>query len=772
MPTYRFPVLIWEDYEGYFTAKLIEYEHNFYMIFGGKYVAGIDRTPTGMGRTPEDALFQVKEYLSWSYEKYPWQPAPDFLDPKLINFKVQIRPEYRVDERVYPCDESLPLRVNCVYGRQEGGLLVAVLPVLGVHFYYYDPLSLKELVNHYVQERLKGMTPKELSRYLPPKSVTLDALVLQVSQKEIRRQEAPVLRALSAVAEPLGDKSLRKRFSRAWERDSEVADLVQRIEKERANVILVGESGVGKTSVLVEAVRRIERKMESAEEDGDESAVIQHRFWLTSGARLIAGMQYLGQWEERCEQVIKEISDIGGVLLVDNLLDLVRTGGQSPSDSIATFLLPYLQRGELRLIAEATPAELDACRRLLPGFADLFQILNIHTFSREKAISVLDHTISILKRNLNVSASDGISDLVYRLFNRFLPYQAFPGKTVSFLTEIFDRADLERAGLVTREKIIEQFIRRTGLPELFLRDDITLDHTEVLETFRKQVIGQEEPCRVAAGLVTTFKAGLNDPNRPVGVLLFCGPTGVGKTELAKALSKFFFGYGEQKDRLIRLDMSEYSGFGAAERMLGEPDGEPSELIKKVRRQPFVVLLLDEIEKANPEIFDLLLSVFDEGRLTDRYGRTTTFRSAVIVMTSNLGADKLDAVGFGKQQTPSYTAEAMSFFRPEFYNRIDAIVRFSPLDRDMILAITRKELTEITGREGLVKANIKLQWTERLVEKIAREGFDPRYGARPLQRALETLVVAPLARFLIEHPTPAGAVIQLDLDTNGQVTFII
>src|SRR5262245_19812171 len=226
MPTYRFPVLIWEDYEGYFTAKLIEYEHNFYMIFGGKYVAGVDRTPTGIGQSAEEALYQVKEYLSWSYEKYPWQPAPDFLDPKLISFKVQIRPEYRIQERVYPCDESLPMKVNCVYGRQEGGLLVAVLPVLGVHFYYYDPKSLKELVNHYVQERLKGMTPRELSRYLPPKSVELDAVVLQVSQKETRRQEPPLLSALNTVAEPLGDKSLRKRFSRAWERDREVADLV------------------------------------------------------------------------------------------------------------------------------------------------------------------------------------------------------------------------------------------------------------------------------------------------------------------------------------------------------------------------------------------------------------------------------------------------------------------------------------------------------------------------------------------------------------------
>jgi ATP-dependent Clp protease ATP-binding subunit ClpC len=773
MPTYRFPVLIWEDFEGYFTAKLIEYEHNFYLIYGGKYVAGTDRAPTGIGRTADDALYQVKEYLAWSYEQYPWQPAPDFLEPRLIHFKVLIRPEYRVEDRVYPCDEQISLRVACIHGRQENGLLVAVLPVLGIRFYYYEPKSLKELVNHYVQERLKGMSPRELSRQLPPKNIALDGIVLHINQKEKKDRDLPELKNLKSVAEPLGDKSLRRRFSRAWERESEVADLVQRISKERANVILVGESGVGKTAVLVEAVRQIERQLQNtADDDDDDEANYQYKFWLTSGARLIAGMQYLGQWEERCESVISELSDIGGVLCVDNLLDLARTGGRSSSDSIAMFLLPYLQRAELRLMAEATPAELDACRRLLPGFADLFQILNISQFIRTKAISVLDRAATSLKRNMNVNASEGIVDLVYRLFNRFVPYQAFPGKTISFLSDIFERAGIEKAGEVTNKKVIEQFVRRTGLPELFLRDDMVLDFAEVLETFRKQVIGQQEACNVAANLVTTFKAGLNDPNRPVGVLLFCGPTGVGKTELAKSISRFFFGSGEQQDRLIRLDMSEYSSPGAAERFLGEPDGEPSALIKRVRQQPFVVLLLDEIEKANPEIFDLLLSLFDEGRLTDRYGRTTIFRSAMIVMTSNIGADKFDAIGFGKQQLPSYTSEAMSFFRPEFYNRIDMIVRFEPLDQNMILAITKKELNEISQREGLTKAGIRLNWTEGLVERLSRAGFDPRYGARPLQRAIETTIVAPLARYLNEHQELKNVLIQIDLDTNEQVAFTI
>ena len=757
MPTCKFPVLIWEDFEGWFTACLLD---------DAACIHSNTEFPTAIATTAAEALLHLKEYLDWLYKQFPSFDEPDFDEPKLLTIRVNVRPEYKVGKRLFPDDKEVALHVPCVSGKQKGGMLVCAIPTLKLKFFYHEPTALKDLVRHYVQEECKGMTLQQIARYLPPKNLALEEIAFHVhyyDQKWSYKQGAPTL---LNVAEPLGEKNLRRQFSRAWGREAAVANLIHRSQHEKANVILVGEPGVGKTAVLIEAVRSIERHRE---QDNDEAQSV-HRYWLTSGARLIAGMKYLGQWQERVEELIQEITSLNGVLCVDNLLDLVRTGGRTPSDSIAAFLLPFLQRGDVRMIAEATPAELDACRRLLPGFADLFQVLKLEPFEHDAALLALQRVATNLQQNLQVEIVEGTIELIYHLFRRFVPYQVFPGKTVPFLRDVCERAAIAKSATVTKETVIEQFIRLTGLPELFLRDEVGLEQNDVMAELQRQVIGQEDAVQTAADVILTFKAGLNDPKRPLAVLLFAGPTGVGKTELAKAVSRFLFGHGEMKDRLVRLDMSEYSGWNAAERLRTAPDGSPSDLIKKVREQPFVVLLLDEVEKADPEVFDVLLSVFDEGRLTDRYGRTTTFRSAVIVMTSNLGADKFSTFGFGEMSQPSYTAEVMSFFRPEFFNRMDAVVRFTPLTLTTIRAITEKELTEIAAREGMTKGGIRLQWSEAVLELIAREGFDPRFGARPLQRTLETLVVAPLARYLLEHPKVKNTTLQLDVDETGTIAF--
>lgn len=762
MATHRFPVLISEDFSGRYTGRLVDDEQD-------------PRVPlVGTGGSVREVLLQLKEYLVWSYEREPWRSSPDFHDPKLIEFRVDVRPEYKVKDRIYPCDESVSLRVACIHGRQESGMLVGALPLLGIQFYYYESKALRGLVTTYVQESFKSHTPQRLSRYLPPKSLLLDEIVVTDSKRRsIIKSESPELRNLQVVTDPLGSDAMRLSFSRAHTRERKVAELTQLLSSERANVLLVGETGVGKTSVLVDSVRNLERELRALAKDNPE-ADTSHKIWATSAGRLIAGMKYLGQWQERCEKIIEELARIDGVLAVEKLLDLMRTGGASETDSIASFLLPFIERGELRIVGEATPAELDACRRLLPGFISNFRILHIPSFTDAEALGALKAYCVVIERNSSARIDTDVRTLICGLFRRFLPYEGFPGKTVNFTSRLYEIARTKSLPEIGKDLVISEFVKLTGLPELFLRDEVTLGEQDVRAFFETEVIGQPEACRAATSAVLTFKAGLNDPGRPLGVLLFTGPTGVGKTELARTLARFFFGEAEPSERFIRLDMSEYSLPGSAERLIAKAYGEPSEFINRMRRQPLAVVLLDEIEKADASVFDVLLSIFDEGRLTDRFGSTTYFSSALILMTSNLGSSKGDPLGFGmgETSTTSYDRAAQTFFRPEFYNRIDTVLSFRSLDRESVRRIVEKELTALMTREGLKKRDIKLSWTQKLVNHLARQGFSPRLGARPLQRTIESQLVAPLASYLNRDQTSRTVKLHLDLDENDQVIIIV
>ena len=763
---HRFPVLVWEDFSGSFTGRLVDDEED-------------PRIPlAGTGGSVREVLQQLKEYLTWSFDREPWRSEPDFHDPKLLEFRVEVRPEYRVKSRVYPCDEAVALRVACVLGRQESGMLVCALPILGIQFYYYEPKALRGLVTTYVQETLKDHTPQLLSRYLPPKSLHLDEIVV-TGRRRLAATNQGFLEPLHLriVADPLGADAMRLSFSRAHTRERKVTELTQLLIRERANVLLVGDTGVGKTSVLIDSVRNVEREIrvraKEADEAGDAaSGTSPHKFWLTSAGRLIAGMKYLGQWQERCERIIEELARIDGVLAVEKLLDLILTGGASETDSIASFLLPFIERGELRLVGEATPSELDACRRLLPGLVSNFRILHIPPFTEAEALTALKAYCTTIERNSAVRLDAEVRALICRLFRRFLPYEGFPGKTVNFTSRLYELAKSKSLKTIGRDLVIGEFVKLTGLPEIFLRDEVTLDEQDVRAFFETEVIGQPEACRAATSAVLTFKAGLNDPGRPLGVMLFTGPTGVGKTELARTLARFFFGEAELSERFIRLDMSEYSLPGSAERLIAKAYGEPSEFINRMRRQPLAVVLLDEIEKADEGVFDVLLSIFDEGRLTDRFGRTTYFSSALIIMTSNLGSLKRDPPGFeiGETSYTSYDRAAQIFFRPEFYNRIDAILSFRPLDRASVRRIVEKELNGLMTREGLKKRGIKLEWTQKLVDHLARQGFSTRLGARPLQRTIEVQIVAPLASYLNREHFLRNAKLSLDLDENDRLSI--
>ena len=770
MATYQYPVLTWRDASGSFSAALV-----------GDLESAAAHAPT-----KDEAVRQLKELLDWRAEHQTWNLDPDLTEAALLEVRVDVRPQYRSGKRMIPCPETVPMRVPCVTGKQESGLRLCVVPHLQVQFNYHDAADLKGLVEHFVKDALQGFTPERLAACLPPRECRLEEITLRVATERVRHvppADRPELKILFTVAEPLLHDLGRKRAaSAAYGREPLAETVAQKLAGKSANVLLVGDSGVGKSTLLLDAAKRVTRNsrvLPTPSYNGDEAkldkALRTYRFWRGSAARMIAGMRYLGEWEERCEAFIAQLQAIEGVFCAENLVELLQVGGHGPGDSVGAFLLPFLQRGELRMAAEATPDEVQACRRLLPGLLDVFQILEVPAFDDATGEQVLNRILATHATATHLEVEPGMAALVHRLFKRFQPYTALPGPAANFVRKLCETpsaSEKSRSKTVSSEQVISQFVKLTGLPEIFLRDELLLPIDEVKQRFTAQIVGQPDAVTAAARLIASIKTGLTDPGRPMGVFLFCGPTGVGKTALAKSLAEFCFGATGAKDRLVRLDMSEYSGWGAAQRLLQNAQGRPADWVERVRRQPFSVVLFDEFEKAAPEVFDVLLGLLDEGRITDRFGRVTWFRSAIIIMTSNLGASATGSAGFSADSDPNYESEVSKFFRPEFFNRLDSVITFKPLAPTEIQAITRKELSELAAREGLAVANIRITWSEKLVAALAREGYDHQFGARPLQRVIEQRVAVPLARWRVANPKANNTTLHLEIDQQGLLSVKI
>ncbi|MCB0555620.1 MAG: ATP-dependent Clp protease ATP-binding subunit, partial [Phaeodactylibacter sp.] len=383
---------------------------------------------------------------------------------------------------------------------------------------------------------------------------------------------------------------------------------------------------------------------------------------------------------------------------------------------------------------------------------------------------ILQEFANYAGKSLRMPITEAALRQAYRLLLRYYPYESFPGKGIKFLGHCLSESQLQYLPEVGRKEVIDNFVQQTGLPELFLRDDLLLDVQELEDYFNNRIIGQPAAAEKLIGLVKIYKAGLNNPYKPISTLIFAGPTGVGKTASAKALADYFFGKGQRKSPLIRIDMSEFQYPGQIVRLIGS-GREPGQLVKEIRERPFSVLLLDEAEKADPSIFDALLGVLDEGLLVDAYGRETNFRNTIIIMTTNLGATGQQSIGFqqGQDEGAAYLSAISRHFRPEFVNRVDNVVVFRPLDAENVRQITLKELEELKQREGFTKRKITVKFTDNIVRHLASIGFDERYGARPLQRSIEQKLVTPIANWLLAQPEAANCQLLVDYDGKVRIT---
>ena len=613
-------------------------------------------------------------------------------------------------------------------------------------------------------------------------------------------------------------------------RDAENRRVLQILNRRtKNNPVIIGEAGVGKTAIAEALAQRLA--------DGDVPANLAgKRIMALDLGMLLAGARFRGEFEERLNSIIEEVrSAEGGIILfIDELHTVVGAGAAEGAIDAANMLKPPLARGELRVIGATT---LDEYRRHIEKDAALerrFAPVFLDEPSTEDAIEILRGIKPRYEAHHGIEIGDDAIESAVRLSQRYLTERRLPDKAIDLIDEAGSRLvianqlsgpdladlqprvdqlrrrqeeaaareDYETAAAVKQELLgIQEEIRTrkaaaaeasparrtvreadiaelvgemTGIPVARMLADDEQRLLRMEDAMHQRVIGQEQAIVTISDAIRRARAGLKDPTRPIGSFIFVGPTGVGKTELAKALAEYLF---DAEDALLRLDMSEYQERHAVSRIVGAPPGyvgydDAGGLTEAVRRRPFRVILLDEIEKAHPDVFNLLLQVLDDGRLTDGHGRTVDFRQTVLIMTSNLGtASTLQAgIGFGRNgDEPAARSERAlkDFFRPEFLNRVDEVVDFRPLKQEELLKIV--DLIADEERQRLREINRDLRLTDAAKQQIVAEGADPAYGARPLRRAFQRRIENPVSKRLLDGSFPEGAAIEVDY-AGGEFQF--
>lgn len=540
-------------------------------------------------------------------------------------------------------------------------------------------------------------------------------------------------------------------LDRAYFQDELVDSLYQLVfRRSNTSIALIGPSGVGKSAVIEEVIWRYL----AGHYDDAPGEAMQH-IWQVDPNRIISGMSVVGMWQKRFEAIIQHLRYPDGrqqadKMLVKNPVTLLRIGKSASNNmSLSDVLKPYLDKRQLQLILLATPEEWKVIQEKDRRFSDLFQVIRMSEPSPEMTARIVLRK----RRRLELENSTQISvraiqQLMY-IQRNFLQRQALPGSVLNLLQRL---ATKYRFNTIDADEVREEFRAYSGLRDFLIDASQTFDPDEVKSLLSQELVGQENAVQALSDMIHLLKAKLNDPNRPAGSFLFIGPTGVGKTQAAKVLCNYLSG---DEHQLLRFDMNEYIDELAVYRLIGDENNPEGQLTGKVRYQPFGVLLLDEIEKAHPNVHDLLLQVLDDGRLTDSLGQTVDFTNTIIIMTSNVGAeDKNRQLGFhaAEQDDGVYLKAVQQQFRPEFINRINKIVVFNPLGLDDILRIARLQIMELLKRDGFVRRTTILNISQEALSWVARRGYDAKMGGRALKRQIEKDLTTLSAEQLISTQT--------------------
>ncbi|MBR1794967.1 MAG: ATP-dependent Clp protease ATP-binding subunit [Bacteroidales bacterium] len=543
-------------------------------------------------------------------------------------------------------------------------------------------------------------------------------------------------------------------------RDTEIARVIEILgRRKKNNPMLIGEPGVGKSAIVEGIALRIA--------SGDISPVLaKKRIISLDIASVVAGTKYRGDFEKRLKAIIKEAqTDPDLILFIDEFHTIVGAGWASGSLDAANMLKPALARGELQCVGATTMDEFTKIVEKDGALDRRFQKIVVEPTDVNETLEILRHLKSHYEDFHHITYTDEALEAAVRLTDRYITDKSLPDKAIDALDEAGSMVRLNLArkkgspSVVTGEDIASVVSKMTGIPAGRVAESEGNRILKMSQRLKSRIIGQDSAIDTVVRAIQRGRAGLKDPHRPIGTFLFFGPTGVGKTQLARSLAEYLF---DSEENMVRIDMSEYMEKFSVSRLIGAPPGyvgyeEGGQLSERVRRKPYCVVLLDEIEKAHPDIFNLLLQVMDEGRLTDSNGRTVDFKNTIVIMTSNVGSREVEEYGNGigfatagrklEDDRKNVVAKVVKkAFPPEFINRVDEQVYFNSLSREDIERIIDIELKDLKARA--LEAGYRITVTPSAKRFVAEAGYDPAYGARPLKRAITRYIEDPVSEFII------------------------